>query len=180
MPTVKGREEVRAFLRSIPEALEKKVLRGAARAGGRVIAEEAKQRSVSSEVSDAVKVSTRQTEPGRVVAKVQVKGDGAYIAPWLEYGTNPHFISVADDQRGGRGIKRINSQVKAADGNGSLVIGGKFVGATVFHPGARPYPFLRPALDAKEAEAIAAAQGYINTRLAREGLGGAEVPEADE
>ncbi len=180
MATVKGREQVRAFLNSIPEALEKKVLRGAARAGARVIAAEAKECSISSEVSQAVKVSTRQTDPGRVVAKIQVKGDGAYIAPWLEYGTDPHFITVDESQRRGMGIKRLNKSVKDSEGNASLVIGGAFVGATVFHPGARPYPFLRPALDTKEGEAIAAAQSYITTRLAREGLGGAEVPEADE
>ncbi len=180
MATVKGREGVRAYFEQIPEALEKKVLRGAAKAGATVIAEEAKTRSISDEVSDAVKVSTRQTEPGRVVSKIQVKGDGAFIAPWLEYGTEPHFITVDESQRDGRGIKRVNQQLRDSGGNASLVIGGKFVGATVFHPGARPYPFLRPALDTKEAEAIKAAQTYINTRLAKEGLGGAEVPEVDE
>lgn len=180
MVTVRGREQVRAYTRSIPAALESKVLRGAARAGATVIADEASARSVSSEVSAAVKVSTRQDVPGRVVAKIQVKGDGAFIAPWLEYGTSPHFITVDDRQRDGRGVRRINQQVREAGGDGSLVIGGKFVGATVFHPGAQPHPFLRPALDHKRAEAIAAAQAYINTRLAREGLGGADVPESDE
>jgi len=180
MPTVKGREAVRAYFQQIPEALEKKVLRGAARAGAKVIAVEAQDRSVSALVAKAVKVSTRQTEPGRVVAKIQVKGDGAFIAPWLEYGTDPHFITVDEGQRGGRGIKRLNQQLRDSGGDASLVIGGNFVGTTVFHPGARPHPFLRPALDTKEAEAIKAAQAYIDTRLAREGLGGAEVPEDDE
>lgn len=180
MVTVTGRDRVRAYFRAIPDALETKVLRGAARAGARIIADEAKERSVSSEVARDVKVSTKQTEPGRVVARVQVKGPSAYMAPWLEYGTDPHFITVDDSQRGGKGIKLLNRQVGEAGGDGSLVIGGKFVGATVFHPGARPYPFLRPALDTKESEAIAAAQTYITTRLAREGLGGAEVPEDDQ
>lgn len=180
MAKVKGRDAVRQYLRQIPDKLERKILRGAAKAAATVIADEAKLRVVSSEVESAIKISTRQTEPGRVVAKVQVKGPGAYIAPWLEYGTDPHFISVAEDQRDGRSVRRINQQTREAGGDGSLVIGGKFVGKTVWHPGARPHPFLRPALDSKEAEAIAAAQTFINSKIASHGLNGPEIPEVDE
>lgn len=176
MATVKGKADVSRYFAQIPAALETKILRGAARAAAKVVADEAKMRSISSEVTDAIKISTRQEESGRVIAKVQTKGAGAYLAPWLEYGTDPHFISVAESERRGMSIGRINRGVK----DGSLVIGGEYVGATVFHPGARPHPFLRPALDLKAAEAIAEAQSYINARLAREGIDGADVPEVDE
>jgi hypothetical protein len=159
MVTVRGRQEVRDYIASAPEQLTK-LLRGAARAAAKVVAEEAKSRSISSEVAGAIKVATR-TDEGRIVALVQVKGDGAYIAPWLEYGTAPHFISVDDSQRQGMSVGRVNKSLK----EGSLIINGQFVGSTVFHPGARPFPFLRPALDAKEREAIAAAQTYINARV---------------
>lgn len=180
MATMKGREDVSSFIGRIPEALQRKVLRGAARAAARVVANEAKDRSISSEVSAAVKVSTRQESDSRVIAKVILKGPGAYIAPWLEYGTEPHFITVDARQSNGRTTRRVNQAVREAGGDASLVIGGQFVGGTVFHPGARPHPFLRPSLDIKQGEAIQAAQGYINTRLAREGLGGTEVPETIE
>jgi hypothetical protein len=53
---------------------------------------------------------------------------------------------------------------------GTLVINGKPAGATVWHPGARPHPFLRPALDVKEREAIGAAQSYINARVGPGGI----------
>ena len=165
MPTVRGRDAVKRYIAETRSALETKVLRGAARAAGNVIAEEAKHRSISTEVDLAIKVATR-AEEGRVVARVQVKGPGAYLAPWLEYGTDPHFISVDDSQREGRSVKKINSLTK----KGSLMIGASFVGATVWHPGARPHPFLRPALDAKEREAIQAAQNYINARVSRAGV----------
>lgn len=161
MPTVRGKSDVKRFIAQLPGNLERNVLRGAARAAGNVVAEEAKSRSVSDEVSSAIKVAT-SSEDGRVIAKVQVKGKGSYLGPWLEYGTDPHFISVDDSQRNGMSVRRINQNAK----DGSLVIGGKFVGATVFHPGARPHPFLRPALDIKENEAVAAAQAYINRRVA--------------
>lgn len=173
MATAKGRDAVKRFLASIPTELETKVLRGAAKAAATVVADEAKARVISSDVRGSIKVATRREE-GRMVAKVQTKGEGAYIAPWLEYGTDPHFISVDDSQREGRSVRRINEMAKG----GSLVIGGQFVGTTVHHPGARPYPFLRPALDAKEGEAVAAAQAHINARVSRAGIAG--TAEGDE
>ncbi|HEX7856094.1 MAG TPA: HK97 gp10 family phage protein [Sphingobium sp.] len=160
MATVSGRDEVKRLFATTRMALETKLLRGAARAAAKVVAEEAKARSISQEVSNAIKIATAQRD-GRVIAKVQVKGTGAYIAPWLEYGTAPHFISVDDSQRQGMSVGRINK----AHAAGSLVINGQFVGTTVFHPGARPHPFLRPALDTKEGEAIAAAQAYITSKI---------------
>jgi len=176
MPTVKGKTDVKAYFAAIPPALEEKILRGAARRAAKVIADEAKLRTQSSEVRDSIKIETRPAEQGRVVSKVKTQGPGAYLAPWEEYGTAPHYISVDDSQRKGMSVGRINRKAK----EGVLVINGEPVGKTVLHPGARPHPFLRPALDLKAGEAIAEAQAYINTRLAREGIGGAEVPEGDE
>lgn len=174
MAASRGGADVRRFIAQLPAELERKVLVGAGRAAAKVIAEEAKERSVSSEVASAIKTKVTSAE-GKVIARVQVRGPGAYMAPWLEYGTAPHFISVDDTQRSGRSIGRINKETKT----GSLVIGGAYVGDTVFHPGARPHPFLRPALDAKGVTAVKAAQAYINQRVTRSGIvggtgGGAE------
>ena len=172
MPSIKGKGEVKAFLSSVPAQMDK-VLRGAARAAAKVVAEDAKARVISHEVAGAIKVATKE-EDGKVIAKVQVKGKGAYLAPWLEYGTDPHFISVDDGQRNGMSVGRINKKLDEAKGDASLVINGSFVGKTVFHPGARPHPFLRPALDAKEGEAIQAAQNYINARVKPAGIVGGD------
>jgi hypothetical protein len=169
MASLKGRGEVSRFIAGLPTQIEQRLLRSAARTAATVVADEAKARAISSEVRDAIKVATKAGE-GTIAAKVQVKGAGAFIAPWLEYGTTPHFISVDDAQRGGLGIRRINTRVKEAGGDGSLVINGQFVGKTVFHPGARPHPFLRPALDLKQGDAIAAAQAYINARIDKTGV----------
>lgn len=166
MPTVRGRAEVRSFIASIPGQTNK-LLRGAARAAANVVAAEARDRTNSSEVRGSIKVAVAAEEEGRIIAKIQTKGPGAYIAPWEEYGTAPHYISVDESQRRGMSVKRINKGVK----EGSLVINGKFVGTTVHHPGARPHPFLRPALDTKEGEAIQAAQEYINARVKPSGIG---------
>jgi len=172
MVTVRGQGDVRQFLASIPDQLEDKVLRGAARAGAKVIAEEAKARSISTEVSASIKVRTR-LEASRVVGLVQADMGRSNLPLWLEYGTAPHFISVDDSQREGRSVRKVNE-------NGSLLIGGKFVGDTVYHPGARPHPFMRPALDSSEGEAIAAAQAYINRHVTRNGIVGDDDAGDDE
>lgn len=169
MPTVKGKSEVRAYMDALPGQITR-MLRGAGRAAGKVIAEEAKSRSASDDVAEAVIVKSRQDD-GRIVVTVTVKPGFVWsLALWLELGTSGHFISVDDSQRNGMSVRRVNKAVRDAGGDKSLVIGGKFVGSTVWHPGARPHPFLRPALDVKEQDAIRAAQAYIAARVSRRGI----------
>lgn len=175
MPTSRGRSDVKRYMAQIPGAIEKKVLRGAARAGGKVIIEEAKSRSNSTEVSDALQMRV-SSEPGRIVVKIGVKAGWARsLGIWQEYGTDPHFISVDDSQRKGLSVKQVNKRTK----EGSLVIGGQFVGTTVHHPGARRHPFLRVSLDVKQGEAIETAQSYINARITPAGIVGPDDVEGE-
>jgi hypothetical protein len=132
-------------------------------------------------IADSVKVRVKLSE-GTVRARVLLKGPGAYVGRWLEYGTDPHFISVDPALRGGRTARRTNAQI--ADGNGdlkaTLLINGKPVGTSVYHPGARRHPFMRPASDTQESAAIAAAQSYIHAHVTRRGIVAAAEPEGDE
>ena len=180
MPKVTGRTEVKRYLDGLPAKIEKKLLRGAARAAADVVADEAKLRAPADETREAI--TTRyKVEPGRITVVVTVKpGFGRSLGFWSEYGTSPHFISVDEDQRAGRSVGRINRLLKSGDGSPSLVIGGKFVGATVFHPGAQAQPFLRPALDLKKVEAIAAAQNYIDSHLRDGRFIGNDDPESGD
>lgn len=183
MATSSGGADVRRFIAQLPGQIEMKVLRGAARAAANVVANEAKLRlgnrraktgaGTSVLIADAVKVATRQV-PGAIVAKVQLKGEGAYVGRWLEYGTAPHLISVQDSAREGRSVSRINRLAR----EGSLVIGNQFVGASVQHPGAQPQPFMRVSLDLREREAFAAAQSYINSKVTRKGIIGDDEGDA--
>lgn len=176
MATARGRAEVKRYIASLPGEIETKLLRGAARAAANVIRDEAKARCVDEEVAASLKVRTK-VEPGRITARISPARNmpGVSRALWAEYGTAPHLISVSDADREGRSVGRINRQAK----DGSLVIGGHFVGPVVQHPGAQAHPFLRPALDVKEAAAIAAAQGYINARTSSGRIVGAEDPGDD-
>lgn len=174
MARVVNREAFHARLDDLPQQLATNVLRGGLRALVVVIADEAYQLCISEEVRAAIKVSTR-VEPGLVTAKLQVKGKGAYLAPWLEHGTDPHFIAVADSQRDGRSVRRINELHR----DGVLVINGQFVSGTVHHPGASPHPFIRPAVDTKFGAGMDAMAGYVRTRLTKEGIA-TPYSEADD
>lgn len=160
---VKGFPELDRFLQELPVKMEKNVLRGAMRAGANVIRLAARamapvgppssytQRYGAYEgaLRDSIRVTTR-ARGGEVKASVVAGGEtrrGAdvFYAHWVEYGTRPHTIRA----RTARG----------------LFFGGSYV-ASVEHPGARPRPFMRPALDSQAEAAVVAAAEYIRLRLA--------------
>lgn len=164
---ITGLSAVQSKMRRIPDEM-RGVLRGAARAGGKVFAEYVEENTTSQKVvREAVRLRTKQDD-GFVRATVDLKpGWGRTVGNWMEYGTEAHFISVDASQRRGRSVSKINQQVREERGNQSLVIGGNFVGTTVWHPGTRPEPVFRPARDLRAEEAKAAAQQYIKARINR-------------
>lgn len=170
-----GMIDLTSVLATLPEKLERNILRGALKAGAEVFADGSREECRSAEVRATIKTSSR-AEPGLVTAKIQTKGPGAHKAPWLEYGTDPHFISVDDEQSEGRTVRRINTLEK----KGSIVIGGNFVGKTVHHPGAKPYPFMRPPIDNRQQAAVDAMVGYASNRIAKVGLNTPPPEEPEE
>lgn len=153
-------------IQRLPGQMRDNVARGAARAFAKPIVEDARQRCHDKEVADGLKVTTR-LEGAVAIARIQTSGPGAYKAPWLEYGTLPHFIAVDERDREGRSVGRINRLNKQADQEGSLRIGGNFVGPVVHHPGESKvkYRFLRPAVDTQTEAGFDAAVGYIAARI---------------
>lgn len=172
MVKVRGRDDVRRYFKQLPEDIQGKLLVGAARAGGKVIRDEAKQQANSEIVREALKLTVRR-DGDRIIARVGIskggpsKGWALALGVWAEYGTDPHYITVDDSQRQGMSANRINTLKKR---DNVLVINGQPVGKTVLHPGAERKPFLRVALDTKEGEAVAAAQTYINSRVRTGGI----------
>ena len=98
-------------------------------------------------------------------------GDHSYLANWVEFGTSAHYIKVQDSEKpiNARLSKKRGKIVRASMttvNRNVLQIGANFVGPTVFHPGAKPKPYMRPALDARAQDAVIAAGEYIKKRLA--------------
>lgn len=176
MTQVKGLKELAAFMHQLPEKLEKNVMRGALRAGAKVLAEDVVKNVPvdQGELKKSIKVSTRSK---RGVVAASVKTD-LFYARFVEYGTGAHWIRVQADAKPRMSLKTLNKALA----KGSLRIGDHFVGASVAHPGAIAKPFLRPALDSKATDAVIAAGSYIKARLAsRHGLDTSGITvEADE
>lgn len=147
---VKGLAELQRFLDQLPVKMEKNIMRGALRAGAKVIQKETKSNihSVSGELRDSIKVGTRARR-GKVTASINTK---LFYSRFVEYGTRRHKITSE----------------KALSFGGTVV-------KSVDHPGAQPRPFMRPALDSKAQEAIVATAEYIKKRLTKEGLNTADV-----
>lgn len=145
---VKGLAELDKLLKELPAKVEGNIMRGAMRAGAKVFEDRAKQMVPvkSGQLRDSIKVSTR-SKRGRVSATVTAGGKKAFYAHMVEFGTARHFIKPKSRK--------------------SLFFAG-MAKEVVDHPGATAKPFMRPALDGGQAEAVNAAADYIRKRLAKE------------
>ena len=178
---VTGLAELQALLDTLPDKLELNVMRGALRAGAKLIMQEAvanvpvgatstgnadKYGGYAGALRDSIHIGTKLSRP-YVIARVVVGGkmkNGAdvWYAHIIEFtGAVPHTIS--------------------ARGKAALSIGGLLF-QSVHHPGMKAHPFLRPALDAKAQAAVIASAEYMKMRLAKkEGLDTADIViEGDE
>jgi HK97 gp10 family phage protein len=177
---VTGLSDLQALLDTLPPKLELNVMRGALRAGGKLIMQEAvanvpvgptssgnadKYGGYAGALRDSIHLGTKISRPyvmARVVVGGKTKtGADVWYAHIIEFtGAVPHTIS--------------------AKGKAALSIGGLLY-QSVQHPGMKAHPFLRPALDSKGRDAVIAAAEYMKTRLAtKEGLDTAAILIAGE
>ena len=148
---VKGLDELSKFLDELVPKMQKNIMRGALRAGAGPIRDQAKDNAPeqTGELKKGIKISTR-SKGSTVSARVAVTGKHAFVAHWLEFtGAAPHWIKP-------RARK-------------SLFLAG-LAREVVHHPGFRPKPFMRPALDAQATSAVVATGEYIKKRLTKQGL----------
>jgi HK97 gp10 family phage protein len=178
---VKGLSDLQRFLDTLPAKMEQNVLRSALRQGANVIMAEAKQRVsvVSGKLRDSIRVSV-SARRGKVTASVRAgsrsskktvrekRGGGVavdyndpFYAPWVEYGTAAHFIGVKYAK-----ALVLRPNVRASSGFAKRLMRAGVLVEGVHHPGARPRPFLRPAMDTKAQEALVAVGNAIKARLA--------------
>lgn len=171
---VRGLDVLDKMLATLPQKLERNIMRGAMRAAAKPIQEQAKRtvQKVSGETARGLKVFT-SARTGIVKSYVRATGLHFSVAHWLEYSTKGHWIKVPEAEKPinwqrGRNFGRRVSMRTINRIHHSLKIGLRFIGPTVWHPGARAYPFLRPALDGQGQAAVLAAADYIKARLTAE------------
>lgn len=165
---VKGLDALQKYLDTLPKKVEANIMRGALRAGMRVVSGDAKGRvrHRSGDLSRNLKISTKLFR-GIVKCMLAAKGFEGMKAIWLEFGTRAHLISVQEGEKQQYMTRRGELKTVSMTTINRMVlqIGNRFVGKTVQHPGARPFPFMRPALDSQAQNALVAAGNYIKTRL---------------
>lgn len=150
---VKGLRELGQMLQALPVKLERNIMRGAMRAGANVILEQAKVNVPVAEPSDrnrerygayagALRDSGRvggRSRKGRVTSYVRFGGKTKSGVP-VFWATWAEY-GTKPHSNGRRGM----------------------------HPGARPNPFLRPAADTAQGEAVVAVGKYVYRRLEQRG-----------
>ena len=166
--TVSGLRELDALLKQLPVNIERNVLRGAMRAGQKVLADAAKSYlrqngSVDSgelEKSIRIRFKRKSEKFGWVRAYVMAGNREAYYAHMIEYGTGSFYSNTGTKSR------RAPYEIVPKKA-GSLFFGGMFR-ESIIHPGIRPAPFMRPAVDNYADAAIDAVVQYMEKRIPKE------------
>jgi len=163
-----GGKELAEFLKTLPAKLERNVMRGALRAGAKVIADEAKANVPTrmGALKKSIRVSSR-LKKGEITASAKAGNKKVFYAGWVEFGTAPHKI-VASNVASKMFLRFI-----AKDGN---VVKTK----SVNHTGAVSKPFMRPALDTKAAQSVQEAGRYIKQRMTKEGLDAPDITVSEQ
>lgn len=179
--SVKGLKELDAFLSALPKNMQKGAYRAGLTAAAAVVRDEARLRAPkrTGKMAKAIRSgSPRQNQDGTFSIRVSLdKGDHGFLGLFHEYGVSPHLIAST-----GRGEGRVAIR-KAADGTGTveggvMKIGDRFVSGIISHPGHRAHPFMRPALDGKQKEAVEAFAERIRAYI--EGKTGFNAGALDE
>jgi HK97 gp10 family phage protein len=163
--TVSGLSELTQKLGSLPDKIEKKVLRSAVSSGAKVIRDDARSRihSKKGNLVEGIRFTTSvKLGQGLAVSRIFVSKKKAFYGRFVEFGTLPHVI------KGGRLARFTNRnlregifgknrfQARTAETRAqALRVLGRLV-EKVDHPGARPQPFMERAVDAQSQNAVTA------------------------
>ena len=165
--TVSGLKELDDLLKQLPVKIERNVMGGAMRAGQKVIADAAKSNlrqngSVDTgelERSVRIRFQRKSEKFGWIRAFVMAGNKQAYYSHMVEFGTASYYSGK------GRTVgKPYEITPKVA---GSLFLGG-VLRESVTHPGIKPKPFMRPAIDNNSDAAIKAVVEYMQKRIPKE------------
>jgi HK97 gp10 family phage protein len=155
---ITGMSELLNAMDAFGPLLQKKMMRGAVRAGAKLMKDEAVRGcpvappttrnakyygTRAGELRDSIRISTVMRGTW-VTATIKAGSGKAYYAHMVEFGTAEHLI----DAKPGYFLAMFGSFKKR-----------------VLHPGATKKPFMRPALDVKSAEAISRFAANLQTRM---------------
>jgi len=166
---VQGLKELDELLKTLPANIEGNVIRGALRAGQKVIASTAKKtlaangniRTGALQKSIRIRfVRKSEKKHGWVRANLIAGNKEAWYAHLIEFGTGSYYSGT------GSRSKRQPYEIRPKNKK-SLFFAG-VMREVIVHPGIKPQSFMRSAFDANSDRAILAFADYIRARLPKE------------
>ena len=161
---IEGLSELQKALTELPQKIEANIMRGALTAAMRKMQAIAKEKvpTDNGDLKKSIKVRADRKalrRRGQVKVSLSAGDKTAFYAHMIEYGTATYYTG------NGRTVgKSYEITPKVA---GSLFFGGIFRDS-ITHPGIKPQPFMRPALDQGQSDALATVRDYVAKRLAKE------------
>lgn len=164
---VKGLAELDHLLKSLPVKIERNVVKGALRAGQKVMLEGAqgqlsevtKRDSGSLENSLKIRFARRSERLGWVRSFLVAGDKHAFYAHMVEFGTAAFYT--------GKGQTVGSPYLIRPNVKKSLFFGGEAIEAVV-HPGIKPKPFMRQSLDMYSEASFNAIVNYMQKRIPKE------------
>lgn len=160
---VSGLADLYELLQSLPGKVEGNVMRGALRAGQKVLLDSVKARVpvLHGDLLASLRISFkgRSQKHGWVRMHLVVGNKVAWYPHLIEYGTASYYAGT------GQSVGK-PYEIRPA-GKKSLFFAG-ITRTQIVHPGIKPQPFMRPGFDAGAAMALVAIKDYIAGRLPRE------------
>ncbi len=171
---VQGLAELDKVIKSLPTKIEVNVLRGALRAGQKVVQQAAVANAPvqSGELRSSVRVELNSKAARRGVVRMDLKAGGkmAWYSHIIEKGSGAHYAGA------GRSVRK-PYKIKPKKQPGALLFGGK-VRETVTHPGVKPRLFMTHAAEKLDGPALDAFVAYVRKRLPREVAKHGSAPSA--
>lgn len=167
---VDGFAALEKALNELPEKIERNIIRSALRAGLRGIKDEAQARVPvrTGELRNSIKIKAKLIK-GRPVAAVTAGDKKAWYAHLVEFGTGSFYEGTGKSVGGPYVIKARTKKGLALPGATKPIM-------SVKHPGSRAQPFMRPAFDAGNRQALEAFAAKVRQRLTKEGI---NIPDGE-
>jgi len=163
---IEGLAEIERRLSAMPVVIQRRILRGALRAGARVFRRHMVQEvpisgerrldytglapKIPGDLRRSIRVGKPYIDRGRLSITTKAGNDKAFYAHMVEVGVRPHTISRRRNLGRSRNV---------------LVIARQFVSGPVRHPGFAGRFFARSALASGEGPAVLAFRNYFDNRV---------------
>jgi HK97 gp10 family phage protein len=160
---VVGLSELKKQMQALPAKVEGNIMRSALTAALKVIQKEAlanvPQKSGALRNSIKIKFDRKSAKRGFVQVDLTAGDSKAYYAHMVEYGTASFYT--------GKGSSVGKAYTIAPKSKNFLSFFGQPI-KEVIHPGSKPKPFMRPAVDSSTGQALKVMSEYIAKRLPKE------------